>query len=55
MSRITVTIQISEELIAQIDKTALSLAKQGIIIKRSGTIRMLIERALEEMHRRDER
>ena len=53
MSRKTITVQFSEELIARIDETALRLAKQGIIIKRSGIIRMLIERALKEMHSRD--
>jgi metal-responsive CopG/Arc/MetJ family transcriptional regulator len=50
MDRKTVTVQFPEELLAQIDEAALQLAKQGIVIKRSGVIRMLIERALTELY-----
>lgn len=50
MSRKTVTVQFPDDLIARIDEASLTLEKQGIYIKRSGTIRMLIERALKEMY-----
>lgn len=50
MSRKTVTVQFPEELLQQIDETALRLAKHGILLRRSGTIRMLIERALSDQH-----
>lgn len=50
MTRKTITVQFPEDLITRIDEASLQLAKQGILIKRSGTIRMLIEKALKEMY-----
>jgi len=47
----TVTVQFPEELLQQIDETASKLAQQGIVLKRSGTIRMLIEQALSDRYR----
>ena len=48
MARKTLTVQFSDDLIARIDEASIKLAKQGIFIKRSATIRLLIERALKD-------
>jgi len=46
-----VTVRFPEELLEQIDETATELAKtQKIFIKRSGMIKILLERALSELY-----
>ena len=45
------TVRFPEELLEQIDETALKLERQypGLRMKRSGLIRMLIEQALKQL------
>ena len=44
----TETVRFPAEILDRVDEVALELAKIGILIKRSATIRLLIERALKD-------
>ena len=43
-----ITVRFPEELLLQMDETALELAKMGIHLTQSGMVRFLIERALKD-------